>query len=419
MIGIWGGVDKIKAAIKFFLYTMAGSMLMLAAIVYMVWSYQKLTGHYSFDYLHLVRLVLPKNAQFLCFCAFSLAFFIKVPMWPVHTWLPDAHVQAPTGGSVILAAVMLKLGTYAYMRFSMGFFPGRAASYAPNLAGIAILGGIVYAALVAWKQGDVKRLIAYSSVAHLGYIMLGLFGTTTTGMQGAVLQMVNHGVSTGALFMLVGVLYDRRHTREISEFGGVAKVMPIYATLFLIATFASIGVPGTNGFVGEFMVLIGTYSSERLNTFSGIHTIGAAFGVILAAVYMLTVVQKVFFGPLKNPKNKALTDISPREILAVSPLIVLIFVIGFFPNIFLDRIKEAVGTSFRHVRDVSQQVVTMELTGDDTPKLLPSLYLPAEMLKGAPVETTPNDANVKTAAVAPQTGAAAPLDPAATKGGSK
>jgi len=382
MIGIWGGADKIKAAIKFFLYTMAGSVLMLAAILYMVWQHQKMTGHYSFDYLNLVRVALPKTPQMLCFWAFSIAFFIKVPMWPVHTWLPDAHVQAPTGGSVILAAVMLKLGTYAYMRFSMGLFPLQASSFAPNLAGVAILGGIVYAALVAWKQDDVKRLIAYSSVAHLGYIMLGLFGATPAGMQGAVLQMVNHGISTGMLFMLVGVLYDRRHTRLIAEFGGVAKKMPIYATLFLIATFASVGVPGTNGFVGEFMVIMGTYSSDGLRTFAGVHAVGAAFGVILAAVYMLSVVQKVFFGPLKNPKNQHLKDISPREALAVAPLVVMIFVIGFFPNIFLDRMKPSIDLLNTHYRDVSGALVSF--TDDKAAKMIPEDVMSPAMMKGAP-----------------------------------
>ncbi len=384
MIGIWGGADKIKASIKFFLYTMAGSVLMLAAIVYMVWTHQKITGHYSFDYLALMRVVLPKDAQFWCFWAFSLAFFIKVPMWPVHTWLPDAHVQAPTGGSVILAAVMLKLGTYAYLRFSVVLFPVQATQYAANLAGIAILGGIVYAALVAWKQDDVKKLIAYSSVAHLGYIMLGIFGATQAGVEGAVLQMINHGISTGALFMLVGVVYDRKHTRLIKDYGGIAKVMPVYATLFLIATFASVGVPGTNGFVGEFMVIMGTYNSEALRTFSGVHAVGAAFGVILAAVYMLAVVQKVFFGPISK-ENKKLTDISPRETLALAPLIALVFVIGFFPNVFLSKMSSSVSLILAHQREMYQQIGRLDEKTDQRPAaMLPESVFSPRMLKGAP-----------------------------------
>jgi NADH-quinone oxidoreductase subunit M len=394
MIGIWGGAEKVKAAVKFFIYTMAGSMLMLAAIVYLVWTNQKLTGAWSFDFLALSRVVLPRSAQMICFWAFSIAFFIKVPMWPVHTWLPDAHVQAPTGGSIILAAVMLKLGTYAYMRFSMGLFPGPASSLSANLAGVAILGGIIYGALVAWKQQDVKRLVAYSSVAHLGYVMLGLFGASPSGMQGAVLQMVNHGVSTGALFLLVGVIYDRRHTRMIDEFGGLARQMPVYAALFLIVTFASIGVPGTNGFIGEFMIIMGTYTSERLGTFSGIHTVGASAGVILAAVYMLGVVQKMFFGPLTNPKNKHLPDLTVRETLAVAPLIVMIFVIGFFPSIFLDRMKDAVQLEYNQFKTVSGQAI---LYGDEkNAQLLPEDTFAPEFLKGAPgnkAEEKPEGAN--------------------------
>ncbi len=382
MIGVWGGVDRIKAAIKFFLYTMAGSVLMLAAIVYLVWANQKLTGDFTFDFLALSRVVLPKSTQILCFWAFSLAFFIKVPMWPVHTWLPDAHVQAPTGGSIILAAVMLKLGTYAYMRFSMGLFPGPASNLAANLAGVAILGGILYGALVAWKQKDVKRLVAYSSVAHLGFVMLGLFSATPAGAQGAVLQMVNHGMSTGALFLLVGVIYDRRHTREVDEFGGLAKVMPIYATVFLIVTFASVGVPGTNGFIGEFLVIMGTFLSERLGKFAGIHTIGAAAGVILAAVYMLSVVQKMFFGPLTNPKNKHLPDMTVRETLAVAPFIVMIFVIGFFPSIFLDRMKDSVQLHHNQFKVVSGQAILYADERDA--KLLPEDTFSPAFMKGAP-----------------------------------
>jgi NADH-quinone oxidoreductase subunit M len=342
LIGVWGSQDRIKAALKFFIYTMAGSVLMLAAIIYLVYTYSQLTGEVSFSLLALNKVLLPQHTQLLCFWAFAIAFFIKVPMFPVHTWLPDAHVQAPTGGSIILAAVLLKMGTYAYMRFAMGLFPWAAGSQAANLAGVAVLGGIIYGALCSWKQDDFKRLVAYSSVAHLGYVMLGLFANTHTSTQGALLQMVNHGISTGALFLLVGVLYDRRHTREISEFGGLAKVMPVYAAVFLIMTMASVGVPGTNGFVGEFMVIMGTYTSPYLGKFHWVDAALAAFGVILAAVYMLSVVQKVFFGPLKNPKNFHLPDLTIREGVALAPLVIMVFVIGLFPSTFLSRSSQAV-----------------------------------------------------------------------------
>jgi NADH-quinone oxidoreductase subunit M len=391
MIGIWGGADKIKAAVKFFVFTMTGSVLMLAAMLYLVWTYHGLTGTWSFDYLALSRVVLPDQqlplpftAQCLCWLAFSLAFFIKVPMFPLHTWLPDAHVQAPTGGSVVLAAVMLKLGTYAYLRFAMGLFPFRSALLAGNLGSIAIIGGILYGALCAWKQDDIKKLVAYSSVAHLGFVMLGLFGATASGIQGAILQMVNHGLATGALFLLVGVLYDRRHTRDVAEFGGIAKVMPAYTVLFIIVTMASIGVPGTNGFIGEFMVIAGTYVSERLMQFGPIEAVGAAFGVILAAVYMLGMVQKVFFGPLTNPKNKKLTDITPREALALAPLVVMIFVIGFFPSLLLDRMRPAVD-SFR------VQYVRLYQNSDAAvaAKLLPKDFFSKEFMQGAPDDKPP------------------------------
>lgn len=342
LIGVWGGIEKIKAAYKFFLYTMAGSVLMLGAILYMVWSHQQVAGYVTFDYLALSQLVLPRTAAWLCFGAFALAFAIKVPMFPLHTWLPDAHVQAPTGGSIILAAVLLKLGTYGYIRFCMGMFGGPAWTAAANLAGVAVGGGILYGALVAWKQDDVKRLVAYSSVAHMGFVMLGLFAGTKPGMEGAILQMVNHGISTGALFLLVGVIYDRRHTREVREFGGLAKVMPVYAAVFVIVTMSSIGVPGTNGFVGEFMVIMGTFVSLPLGSHGQLQAVLASAGVILAAVYMLSVVQKMFFGPLSNPKNKGLSDLNVRESVALAPLVVLIFVIGLFPSVFLERTSDSV-----------------------------------------------------------------------------
>jgi NADH-quinone oxidoreductase subunit M len=344
MIGVWGGVEKIKAAYKFFIFTMVGSMLMLAAILYMVWTHSKIAGYPSFDYLALSRLELTSTAGWLCFLGFLAAFAIKVPMFPLHTWLPDAHVQAPTGGSIILAAVLLKLGTYGYIRFCMGMLGGPAYAAGANLAGLAIGGGIVYGALVAWKQDDVKRLVAYSSVAHMGFVMLGCFSASQAGLEGAILQMLNHGISTGALFLLVGVIYDRRHTRLVREFGGLAKVMPIYAAIFVIVTMSSVGVPGTNGFVGEFMIIMGTFVSSALGGNAKLQGGLAAAGVILAAVYMLAVVQKMFFGPLTNPKNKRLKDMNAREIIAVVPLIALIFVIGWFPNLFTSRMSAGVET---------------------------------------------------------------------------
>jgi NADH-quinone oxidoreductase subunit M len=351
LIGVWGGVERIKAAYKFFLYTMAGSVLMLAAILYMVWKHHQVAGYYTFDYLALSHLLLPQTAAWLCLGAFTLAFAIKVPMFPLHTWLPDAHVQAPTGGSVILAAVLLKLGAYGYIRFCMGMFAGPAWHAGVTLAGVAVIGGITYGALVAWRQDDIKRLVAYSSVAHMGFVMLGLFAATPASVSGAVLQMINHGISTGALFLLVGVIYDRRHTRLVQEFGGLAKVMPVYATIFVIITLSSIGVPGTNGFVGEFMVIMGSFVSISLGAHAQLQASVAAFGVILAAVYMLTMVQKVFFGPVTNPANQGLADLNVRETVALAPLVALVFVIGFFPKLLLDPMSETVTSLVENFRD--------------------------------------------------------------------
>jgi NADH-quinone oxidoreductase subunit M len=343
MIGVWGGTNRIKASIKFFLYTMFGSVLMLAAILYMGFHYARLNGSPSFDFFDLQRMVFPRSTQVWLFAAFALAFFIKVPMFPVHTWLPDAHTEAPTAGSMILAAVMLKMGTYGYLRFCMGLFPEACSEYAATLAGVAVVGGILYGALCAWKQDDIKKLVAYSSVAHLGYVMLGLFANTSSSIEGSVLQMINHGISTGLLFLLVGMVYDRRHTRHVDDYGGIAKVMPVYSALFIIATMASVGLPGTNGFVGEFMIITGTFVSTKLGHVNGVQAVGATLGVILAALYMLTMVQKVFFGPLNNPENKRLKDINPREMLAAAPLVAFVFIIGLFPRIFLDTMHGACG----------------------------------------------------------------------------
>jgi NADH-quinone oxidoreductase subunit M len=343
MIGVWGGTNRIKAALKFFIYTMAGSLLMLAAILYLAYTYGRVTGGAaSFDFFELQRLQIPRHVQVWLWFGFAISFLIKVPMWPVHTWLPDAHTEAPTAGSIILAAVMLKMGTYGYLRFCMGLFPEASGEFATLLGGVAVLGGILYGALCAWRQEDVKRLVAYSSVAHLGYVMLGLFAATPGSMEGSIIQMVNHGVSTGALFLLVGVIYDRRHTRMLDDFGGLAKPMPIYAALFIIATMSSVGVPGLNGFVGEFLVITGTFASDKLGHVSGIQAVGAALGVILAALYMLTAVQKMFFGPITRDENKKLPDITSREMLAVAPLIIAMFVLGLAPNLLLNQMHGAV-----------------------------------------------------------------------------
>jgi NADH-quinone oxidoreductase subunit M len=352
MIGVWGGTNRIKASLKFFLYTMFGSMLMLGAILYLAYTYGRITGQTSFDYFELQRVVLPRNIQIWLFAGFAASFLIKVPMFPVHTWLPDAHTEAPTAGSIILAAVMLKMGTYGYLRFCMGLFPEASAELAATLAGVAVLGGILYGGFCAWRQDDVKRLVAYSSVAHLGYVMLGLFAATQSSMEGAILQMVNHGISTGALFLLVGVIYDRRHTRMLDDFGGLAKVMPVYAALFVIATMASVGLPGLNGFTGEFLIITGTFVSNKLGHVNGIQAVGAALGVIIAALYMLTAVQKMFFGPITRDENKRLQDINSRELLAVAPLVIAMFVLGLAPNILLSQVRDAVA---RTISDMSSR----------------------------------------------------------------
>jgi len=344
IIGIWGGKDRVYAAVKFFMYTIVGSLLMLVAILYLVASYEKLAGHYTFDLQELSSLVLPAVPQYLLFSAFALAFAIKVPMFPFHTWLPDAHVQAPTGGSVILAAVLLKLGIYGFVRFAMPLFPVASQAIGPVLAGLGIV-GIIYGAYAAWVQRDLKKLVAYSSVSHMGFILLGLFAMNRQGISGAVLQMINHGVSTGALFLLVGVIYDRRHSRMLDDFGGLAKVMPWYALFFVIVTMSSIGLPGTNGFVGEFMILAGAFFSRMPIGFGSswfVMTLLAATGVILAAVYMLHAVLRMFWGNVVHEENESLTDLNRREVVSLLPLIVMIFWIGLYPKFFLDKMTPAV-----------------------------------------------------------------------------
>ena len=340
IIGIWGGQERIYASVKFFLYTMVGSLLMFVAILYVVVAHKTLTGTWTFDLTALQGIVLPRAAQMFLFGAFALAFAIKVPMFPFHTWLPDAHVQAPTGGSVILAAVLLKMGTYGFIRFAMPLFPLAAHSFAPTIAVLSVI-GIIYGAYCAWVQRDVKKLVAYSSVSHLGFVMLGIMSVTRQGVGGAILQMVNHGISTGALFLLVGVIYERRHTRLFSEFGGLAKVMPVYTLLFVIVAMSSVGLPATNGFIGEFMILNGTYVSDKLPS-AFFFTLFAATGVILAAVYMLHATLRMFWGPNDNPENQELADVGKRELSVLAPLIALIFLLGVFPNLFLEKMNPSV-----------------------------------------------------------------------------
>ena len=333
LIGVWGNpARRVYAAIKFFLFTMFGSLLMLVAILVLYFHYGKTTGTYTFDLLKMYGVSIPFNMQFWMFLAFGLAFAIKVPMFPFHTWLPDAHTEAPTVGSVILAAVLLKMGTYGFLRFNMPMFP-QAAHYFVPLFSILALIGIVYGALVSMMQKDLKRLIAFSSVSHLGFVMLGLFTFTMPGVQGGIIQMINHGLSTGALFLIVGMIYERRHTRMISEFGGLCTPMPVYAIIFMIVTLSSIGLPGLNGFVGEFLILLGTFQVNK------VYATIAATGVIFAACYMLWMFQRVMFGKVTNDKNKDLKDLSWREIAIFAPLILFIVWIGVYPSTFLDKTK--------------------------------------------------------------------------------
>jgi NADH-quinone oxidoreductase subunit M len=335
LIGIWGYDQRIYAAVKFLLYTMAGSVLMLLAIIGLAYLHSTTNGVYTFDLLKLYAMNVPDHLQFWFFLAFAVAFAIKVPLFPFHTWLPDAHVQAPTAGSVILAGVLLKMGTYGFVRFAFPLFPRAAIAFAPALAVLGVV-GIIYGALVAMVQPDLKKLVAYSSVSHLGFVVLGIAALNMQGMQGAVYQMLNHGVSTGGLFLIVGMLSDRRHTRLIAEFGGLKKVVPRLVAVFLIVTLSSIGLPGLNGFVGEFLILLGAFRS---------HPAIAAFattGVILSATYMLWMFQRVNYGPVTKDENAHLPDLSPREWAVIMPIVALTVVMGVFPNLFLKPIGPSV-----------------------------------------------------------------------------
>ncbi len=339
IIGIWGAERRIYAAIKFFIYTAFGSALMLVGIFYLYFYHIDLFGTPSMNILDFYKLNISyfgiTSPQGLLFLAFSLAFAIKVPMFPLHTWLPDAHVEAPTAGSVILAGILLKLGAYGFLRFSLPLFPEATLDLLPILSIIAII-GIIYGAMVAFAQDDLKKLVAYSSVSHLGLVMLGIFVLNIQGIEGGIYQMLNHGLSTGALFIIVGMIYERRHKKLIEEFGGISKVMPIFAAFFMISTLSSIGLPILNGFVGEFLVLLGAFRWNYIYSALG------ATGMILSAVYMLWAYQRVMFGPLEKPENKVLRDLGLREIMVLLPIVIMMFVMGIYPKAFLSKIEPTV-----------------------------------------------------------------------------
>jgi NADH-quinone oxidoreductase subunit M len=343
LIGIWGHGPKIYAAIKFVLFTMAGSLLMLVAIIYLVLAARHAFGRLSFDLPLLYQVPLSQNEARWMFAAFALAFAIKVPMWPVHTWLPDAHTEAPTAGSVILAGIMLKMGTYGFLRFAIPIFPGVAVEAVPLFLALAVV-GIIYGALVAMIQPDMKRLIAYSSVSHLGFVMLGIFALNPQGIDGAIYQMLNHGLSTSALFLLVGMLYLRRHTREIAEFGGLWKSVPIYAGIFMFAMLSSAGLPGLNGFVGEFLIMVGTYlRSWPAAAF-------AVSGIVLGALYLFWMYERVMFGPITHAVNSTIRDLTSREIAVMVPLIALMLFMGIYPAPLISRMQPSVERMLAPVR---------------------------------------------------------------------
>ena len=374
IIGVWGGARRIYASLKFLLYTLTASLLMLVAILYLVGVHAR-TAPVTFDVRQLYDAVLTPTEQMWLFAAFALAFAVKVPMFPLHTWLPDAHVEAPTGGSVILAGVLLKLGTYGFLRFAMPLFPEATAAATPLILALAVV-GILYGAAVAMVQPDLKKLVAYSSVSHLGFVMLGLFAANVTGIEGAIYQMLNHGLSTGALFLLVGMIYERRHTRAIADFGGLWRPLPRYAALFLVVMLSSIGLPGLNGFVGEFLILLGAFGANRTAAAC------ASAGLVLGAVYMLWMFQRVIFGPLRHEENAGLRDLGRREIAVLVPVVAMIVVMGVYPRPFLRAMEPS----------VKALVARIEARRSARPHQRPSAHVHAGMTLadatrgGAPVE---------------------------------
>ncbi len=337
LIGVWGGPRKLYAAIKFFLYTLFGSVIMLVAILALYFMYHDYCGGncYTFNFVEILKMPISIKLQRILFWAFFLGFAIKVPMFPFHTWLPDAHTEAPTAGSVILAGILLKMGTYGFVRFSLPLFPEATKEYLPILIFLSIV-GIIYGALVAMMQPDMKKLIAYSSVSHLGFVMLGVFAMSHESITGGILQMINHGLSTGALFLIVGLIYERRHTRMISEFGGLSKQLPVYAAFYLIVTLSSIGLPGLNGFVGEFLILLGTFKKNWL------WALIATSGIVLGAAYMLWLYQRVMFGKLDKPENKKLKDLNLREVATLVPIVIFMFWIGLYPMTWTSYMSSSV-----------------------------------------------------------------------------
>lgn len=346
IIGIWGGKERIYASIKFFIYTMAGSLLMLVAIIWLGVYASEVTGYFTTDLLSLYTIApdIAKNIQNWMFLAFAVSFAIKVPLFPFHTWLPDAHVQAPTAGSVILAGVLLKMGTYGLLRFNLPLFPDASLNYAGLISVLAVI-GIIYGALVAMVQTDMKKLVAYSSVSHLGFVVLGIFAMNEEAIQGAIIQMINHGLSTGALFLLVGIIYERTHTREIADYGGIAKIVPFYAFALLFASLSSVGLPGLNGFIGEFLILLGAFQSDVLGSWW--YTVFAATGVIFAAVYLLWMYQRVALGEVKNSGLNELKDMNSREIFVMVPIFIFIVWIGIYPSTFL-KVSEKTTQKIMH-----------------------------------------------------------------------